>query len=534
MAQAKEPIASSNVDEMFKKYQQRITEFEDEICEFPVDNNRIISEEFNQFKPQIYEHMKSCYPLVHGSVLSLANDFLLIKKQFGTEIEKKVYSQMSLCQFFDRLATKRCVVFYQSYDSYLLRNGYNDSGHWEYVGTPNEQKQDKYDVTPLKKPKLSEYLSYDELMISALCGISSKTHFINNGDRRNCGRVNKNNEYYPAEAIYMGLVGARFEKSGFMEHALMAVTPQQNTIENGYGPHQEDNEEKKEKGNDENETILSKANKTAKIEYSKVIWRAFESFYGRSHFPKYDEVVANEEVMIQSRYYKKQLWANNDHCPFLDKDLFRQRIRIGLELFLFDADHRAQEATKTKKTKGAYCHIVGLGTGVWSFKKSIQDEIIVCVALDIIKQTNLPNIQIIYFSWLSESHNAYPDNSMCEDISGHKIHIKHGKRAPADKLEEPFENCLTVAMYAWDSNAFPGNEYYHGMLSASGDPAAASASTISFVQNSMINQEHINGKNTMVYFYNAETHKYEFHKLGDIDFQQNKQKWLRKSRDSKR
>eukprot|EP01083_Nonionella_stella_P062034 161407_1 len=519
MAQRKEinALSNTNIDIMFEEYKKRIKKFEDTICHFPVQNNRIISKKFNELRPQIYEHMQSCYPLVHGSVLSLANDFLLIKKQNGTTIEKKLYSEMTLCEFFDRLTTKRCVVFYQDYDSYLLRNGYHDTGYWEYIGTPNQEKQDKYDVSPHKKPKLSDYLSYDELMISALCGISSKTHFINNGDRQNCGRINKKNKYYPLEGIYMGLVGARFEKPGIMEHSLMIITPEQNTTENGYGAYQDDHDDTKQNVN---------------IEHNKVIWRAFESFYGRSYLPKYDEFVANTKS-IENRYYKKKLWGNDNNCPYLDKEMYKQRIRISLELFLFDADYRAQEASKTKCTKGAFCYIVGLGTGVWSFKKSLQDELIVRVTLDIIKKTVLRNIECVYFAWMDDAHDAYPDKDIC-DGAGHKICIKSGKRAPADKLEEPFQKCLTVAMYAWDSNAFPGNEYYHGMLSASGDPAAASASTISFVQNSMINQEHINGKNTMVYFYSAETHKYEFHKLGDIDFQQNKQKWLRKSRDSKR
>ena len=39
-----------------------------------------------------------------------------------------------------------------------------------------------------------------------------------------------------------------------------------------------------------------------------------------------------------------------------------------------------------------------------------------------------------------------------------------------------------VAQYAWDGNAFPGNEYWLGMLTASGDPAAACCSNVPELQ----------------------------------------------------
>lgn len=67
------------------------------------------------------------------------------------------------------------------------------------------------------------------------------------------------------------------------------------------------------------------------------------------------------------------------------------------------------------------------------------------------------------------------------------ITVHFSKRNPADKLQGTDADKLLVAMYAWDGNAYPGNEYWDGQLSASGDPAAACCSTIAELQNPLIN-----------------------------------------------
>jgi len=338
----------------------------------------------------------------------------------------------------------------------------------------------------------------------------------------------------------MGLVGARFEKSEFMEYALMAVTNEQNTEEHGYGAYT-----KEEKENDVNMDDVDALKRASKSK-TKQIWRAFEKFYCRKYFPTYTEIkskyMAHDKEAREKYYQKSSYYSQNSN--FLDVDMFAQRIRISIELFLFDADRRAAEYKKEKKTKsGAFCHIVGLGTGVWSFVKAEQDRIIVKVTKDVVQKTHLPNIDKIYFAWMhgdamNESEHVEESifgkkDYVLDKSNEHKIYVESGKRSPAEEYEDDrFKDCLNVSMYAWDSNSFPGNEYYLGMLSASGDPAAASCSTISYVQNSEINKENINGANSGIYFYNPQAQKYEFYKMKDIDFEQNKEKWLKMSRNS--
>ena len=71
--------------------------------------------------------------------------------------------------------------------------------------------------------------------------------------------------------------------------------------------------------------------------------------------------------------------------------------------------------------------------------------------------------------------------------SGNRIQVVFSKNDPIALLPDP--KLLLVAQYAWDGNSFAGNEYWIGSLNGSGDPAALCCSTLSELQNPLINIE---------------------------------------------
>jgi hypothetical protein len=100
--------------------------------------------------------------------------------------------------------------------------------------------------------------------------------------------------------------------------------------------------------------------------------------------------------------------ANEDYFSyrkgyFFNVDVYKKRIRISVETFLYDAEDRAKtyenrrhfrvvDLTSRAGTK-AYCHFVGLGLGVWQvtdkqvhwFIESYVKLIIICFSFVLIQ-----------------------------------------------------------------------------------------------------------------------------------------------------
>jgi len=135
-------------------------------------------------------------------------------------------------------------------------------------------------------------------------------------------------------------------------------------------------------------------------------------------------------------------------------------------------------------TKKAFCHVVGLGLGVWQVVNS-QGDWLLDVFADALATGAYPHISDVDFSWFPNECVKCGPASHGEKI--HNVKISFSKRNPSDPFTGEDEGKLLVAMYAWDGNSYPGNEYWGGMLTASGDPAAACCSTIPELQNPEIN-----------------------------------------------
>ena len=370
--------------------------------------------------------------IVHPKFPDLCKDFLKHKRKNGSKYEKDIYATADSFQWQDlvrRLIAKRPLVFMGGMDHTMLRDGtvIHDKPHREWARSGTSKQAEN------KHLRLEEYLSYDEIMLGSLIGVSGPSYFINDGNRYNNGVRGKENSFID-RGIIIGLVGARFERSDRMDS--LYIVQNEQTLDPDWPPNQDSGAR----------SIIATWLKSA------------------SQFDHEREVV--------------QLGKNQS--VFL-VDSYKSRMRISIDTLLLEANARGAEAGRK-----AHTYVVGLGLGVWQTVPN-QAEYYISAFTDALQTYNLPHVKTLEFAYINVSKKI--SDAVTEEAAKQDIKVIFSKRNPAAPFPEgdTEEDTLLVLSYAWDGNAFPGNEYWQGSLCGSGDPAAACMSTIGQLHNPIVN-----------------------------------------------
>jgi len=320
--------------------------------DFPISTNLIQNVATNkELQYQIEDYARRTQILVHNDVSAFIAKYIEEKAKTGTDIEKEIYQEIikkksRRISFFERSQLKRPIAFLMKSDKALLRTGFATSGGFEIIGTKEE-------TTPLL---MKDYQTYDEMQISALLSIASPTFFINKGDRNNKG-VHAEKGTFEEKGYFVGMIGARFEKPGYMEYQHILVTPEQNIEKNGYGEH----------GEPEKKKWLDLWAGLYKTEVFHT-YHAVEKYYDDSKHGK-------------ETYFKKEIHSSKPH--YINIPIYKKRMNFVIEPFLYYCNTVA-----AKENKKAYVHNVGLGLGVWQCA-SQQNEWLCDVYWDILKKNSI-------------------------------------------------------------------------------------------------------------------------------------------------
>lgn len=191
----------------------------------PITTNSV-----KNFPPDIVRSdAESTHIVIHPRFPELVDRFLAYKRAHGSRYEKDLYHTEGFTwkNLVSRLIIKRPMVFMGAHDHTLLRdgtdvgyrrNGPSSSVEWNRNGT---EVQDQNQCI-----HLDEYLSYDEIMLGSLMGVSGPSHFINDGDRYNRGDLDEEGTF-EERGIIIGLVGARFERNDRMD-SIFCLPPKEN------------------------------------------------------------------------------------------------------------------------------------------------------------------------------------------------------------------------------------------------------------------------------------------------------------------
>ncbi|GBP56390.1 hypothetical protein EVAR_32260_1 [Eumeta japonica] len=462
-----------NIDEIIKKS----NEFP---ISFPIQTIRLKTLRERRSLDDLKRNIVSTYPLIHERVLLLMTHFLTHKREFGTSIEKALYKDMTVPEFIDRILTKRAISFLGPLDKYQLLTGEKGMEGWETVGTLQQKP-------PLV---LENCLSYDEMKLSAMVYVSGYTEFINNGARSNAGVVDEENTEKDGVVI-----GTRFQRKLKMEYEDILITDEQNTVENGYGE-------------EVTPTTCLNVLKTTYVrnnQSTKHMWRQIWAEFYQVHSYTSEELTSYVDIQEKSdqrqKYTERYVRNLKNSNEIFDNEVYYKRLTIPFDCTLLEANERAKAEGKT-----AFLHVIGIGLGVWKAVPH-QNDVFILTFLErtrsFLKKEMLNHITDVNFAHIKPSNSIealFMQNNANEDVSQEKriffeskkhpsggINIQLEDREPSARLPKEHTGKLLVITYAWDGNAHPGNEFWLGTLTTSGDPAAACSTQVAELHNAHIN-----------------------------------------------
>ena len=155
-------------------------------------------------------------------------------------------------------------------------------------------------------------------------------------------------------------------------------------------------------------------------------------------------------------------------------------------------------------TDGRYTNLLTLNN-MRNFSSFQIPEYLHAFEVTLQKLSNLkaiPHVRHVEFSWIPplKAEKLQPSSANSLLVDGQKFGDTEIMVTFTE--DDPFQikdkDLLKVAMYAWDGNSFPGNEYWKGQLSSTGDSAAASCSQIPQLQNAYINKPNICANNLYI------------------------------------
>ncbi|CAH2058298.1 unnamed protein product, partial [Iphiclides podalirius] len=457
---------------------------------FPIETVRLEKLQVRRPVEKLRRNIVSTYPLIHERVLLLMTHFLIYKREFGSNIEKVLYKDMSVPELIDRILKKRAVTFMGKLDTYKLLTGEQGREGWESVGTLHQKP-------PLV---LENCLSYDEIKLASMVYVSGHTECINDGERNNAGVIRE--EIAEDDAVIIGLVGPRFQRPGRMDYEDILITEQQNCLEHGYGE-------------EVTPTTCLNVLKTTYVrnnQSAKHMWRQMWSEFYQVHSYTYEELTSyvniqekSEDKRYTDRYVKKP--SSED---IFDNEVYYKRLCVLAEVALLEADFRAKEAGRQ-----AFLNIIGCGLGVWRISLH-QPDVYILTFLErirsFLKKDLLNHVSDVNFAFITPSKgilNLFTNSEVAETPTEKRIffeskrHPKGGinvqleNRHPSAKLTGEHEGKLLVMTYPWDGNAHPGNEFWLGSLKSSGDPAAACSTQVAELHNAHVNPA-VSGHNARV------------------------------------